>query len=336
MIRYPKLSTTLVAALTLVSASSALARDRFPLELTILSEEGRGIEGVTVNVNATSGEPYSFRGITDKKGRFKADLPDFDRAYQVHAEKPGLAPIDQPLDLAAAQIKIGQTAEVRLTMAPPTAAYYYAKGREALLAEELDRAIELMAEAVAFDPAFFPGWKALSGLYLAVSRPADAVAAADAALALSEADEIVLRNRVDALSLLGRSEDLDEALEALIARAPSKDTAVLAFNRGVEALKGKDVGAARRWFLQALDIAPELHQAHSALAELAIGEAESLEGEARDAKLVEALAALDAAIAAAPRNFKALERKAQILGAMGRTDEAAEVERTIAELRSGG
>lgn len=336
MNRLPTFAARLAAGLCLLVATSALASDRFPLRLTIHSADGGRIEGVAVTVTRTAGEPFTAQGVTNKKGRFEHDLPDFSSVYAIRAEKAGLVTVDQELNPAAAGIQAGQTADVSLTMVEPTAQYYYGKGREALLARDLDRAIQLMGESVALDSGFVDGWRALSSIYLAASRPAEALSAADTTLTLAPDDARALRNRFDALAALGRSEELDAALDALVVHDASRETAILLFNRGTELLKLEDSDGARGRFGQALEIDPDLHQAHSALAEVAIGEAERLEGEARAAKLDEALAHLDRAIAIAPRNFKALDRKVEILQALGRADEAAEVEKQIAALRSAG
>lgn len=336
MNRLPTFAARLAAGLSLLIATSVLASDRFPLLLTIRSADGDPIEGVAVTIARATGEAFTAKGVTNRRGHFEIVLPDFSSVYSLHAEKSGLLPIDQELDPAASGIKPGQTAELPLTMVEPTAEHYYSLGREALLAKDLDRAIDQMKESVALDPSFVEGWRALGSIYLAASRPADALAAADATLALDPADASSLRNRYDALAALGRSEELDAALDALAAHDASRETAILLFNRGTELLKAEDSDGARSRFLRTLEIDPDLHQAHSALAEVAIGEAEKLEGDARVAKLDEALAELDRAIAIAPRNFKALDRKVEILQALGRADQAAEVERRIAELRSAG
>lgn len=326
----------LAAGLCLLVATSALASDRLPLRLTIHSADGARIEGVAITVTRSAGEPLTLQGVTNKKGRFEVDLPDFSSVYSIRAEKDGLVTVEREMNPAAAGIKAGQTADVSLTMVEPTAQYYYGMGREALLARDLDRAIELMGEAVALDSGFVDGWRALSSIYLAASRPAEALSAADTTLSLAPGDAGALRNRYDALAGLGRSDELDAALDALAAHDASRDTAILLFNRGTELLKLENSEGARSRFGQALEIDPGLHQAHAALAEVAIGEAEQLEGDERAAKLDEALGELDRAIAIAPRNFKALDRKVEVLQALGRADEAAEVEKQIAELRSAG
>jgi tetratricopeptide (TPR) repeat protein len=318
-------------------ALAATASERFPFEMTIRSAAGDGIEGAAVALEATTGEPFALSGTTDRKGRWRAELPDFSRAYRVHARKDGFADIDDVLDFGQRQLVPGQTAEIGLTMVPPSPEIYYEAGRKALVAGDLDTAIGRIADSVALDPGFLPGWRALTSLYLGASRPAEALEAANAALALDATDVDMLRARYDALSQLGRRDEVDAALDALVdASAASRELAVLVFNRGVDAMKQGNLDASRKRFRQAIEIAPDLHQAHSALAEVLIGEAEPLEGDARNDKLAEAIAALDAAIAAVPRNFAARERKIDVLRAMGRDEEADELASELARLRAEG
>lgn len=326
----------LCAVLSLTSTPPARASERFPLELTVRSDDGKGIEGVLVTVTGESGEPFTVTGSTDRKGRFRTDLPDFERPYRIRAEREGLAALEERIDLAAAGIEPGQTAEVGLTMVAPTPAYYYEQARAALRDRDLPGAVEKMERSVALDASFLDGWRALGGLYLALDRPETALAAAEKALVLSPGDEASLRNRYDALAALERADELEAALEELIEKAPSTDTAVLVFNSGVEAMKDGEFETARRRFDQALAIDSRLHQAHSALAELHIGEAEKADGDEKMARLAEAVAELDRALAITPRNFNAWDRKVEVLKAMGRSDEAAELEKRVAELRSEG
>src|SRR5690606_12921975 len=109
---------------------------------------------------------------------------------------------------------------------------------------------------------------------LQLDRPADALTAADRALALAPADAEALRSRYDALLPLERANEAEATLDQLAAAAPNVDTARLLFNAGATASNVKDISRARQRLEQALALDPKLHQAHSALAELHIGEQE--------------------------------------------------------------
>ena len=108
---------------------------------------------------------------------------------------------------------------------------------------------------------------------------------------------------------------------------PSADhaasTACLLFNAGALASNAKDVVRAQQRLEQALVLDPSLHQAHSALAELRIGEQD----------FEAALAELDKVLALAPRNFRAFERKIEVLRALGRTADADALAEQLTALR---
>ena len=90
--------------------------------------------------------------------------------------------------------------------------------------------------------------------------------------------------------------------------------------------KSGDSARAIARFNEALAIDPTLHQAHSALAELAI----------KEKNYPLAVAELDKALAVAPRNFKAYERKIEVLKVMGDKAGADAAEKALAALKAGG
>ncbi len=313
-----------IAALGLLAlAAAASAKDQFPLELTVKGPDGKPAEGVAITVNVASGDPFTASGVTDKKGRFDTELPDFARVYNVAVSKAGFGGYERPLDFAAQGIKTGQTAEVVLTIAPRSHVDAYNEGARALADGNRDLALERIEESTRMKPDFLEAWRALSSLYAASTRPADALAASDRTLELATGDVEALRNRYHALVELGRGDEARTALAALVAVDRTPETARLVFNLGADAMKSGDHAAARGHFASALELDPNLHQAHSALAEIQIG--------AKD--FAGAIAELDKVLALSPRNFVAWERKIEVLKAMGKADEAAEAQRKLVELR---
>jgi tetratricopeptide (TPR) repeat protein len=184
--------------------------------------------------------------------------------------------------------------------------------------------VELLGKATTLRPDLVEAWRALAFVYLETARPAEALAATEKTLALVPTDPEALRNRYDSLTALGRKEEASAALDALVANVKTPDTARLLFNRGVDAMKIPDAATARTSFQQALAVDPNLHQAHSALAEMAIG----------DKDYAVALAELEKVLALAPRNFKAWERKIEVLKALGKTKEAADEEKKLAAAKA--
>ena len=327
------LSTLLVAGvLALAAASAATAADetKFPLELTIRDEAGNPVVGAAVTIAAASGEPFNASGTTTAEGRYDLGLPDFSRSYQIKVVKEAFLEYDKVIDLAAQNFKPGTVAQVGLTLQALSAERFYNDAAKLInagshkTAQDGPTVVEMLTQATTLKPDLIEAWRALSFVYLDTNRPEEALAAADRTLALAPTDAEGLRSRYDALIALGRKEEAATALDALVEQVKTPDTARLLFNRGVDAMKVPDTTLAKASFQRALTVDPKLHQAHSALAEVAIGEK----------NYTGALVELDQVLAIAPRNFKAWERKVEVLKAAGKTKEAAEAEKALAAAKA--
>lgn len=326
-----------LAALALLVALPAAAKEKYPLELTVKAVDEKPVEGAAIAVEATSGEAFKVEGVTDKKGRFKAQLPDFTRVYKLRVAKEGLSTVEQPLDFSSQGLKSGQTAEVGITLHVRGPIDVFNEGVQAIQHRDLGIGIARFEEATRMKPDFVEAWRALGQLYLADKRPADALAAADRTLQLAANDPSALRDRYDALVDLGRNQEAEDGLESLATSDRSPDTARLLFNSGASAWNARNAELARKRFGQALAIDPKLYQVYSALAEIHISEAQDAKDDAvKKAKLADAVAEIDKALEIAPRNFKAWDRKIEVLKAMGDAAGAAAAERKLAELKAAG
>ena len=326
-----------LVTLALLTAPAAFAKDKFPLELRVTNEEGKPVEGALAQLTAASGDAFAVSGTTDRKGRFEAALPDFARAYRLQVSLAGFNTVEQLLDLPAQELKPNRTVDVAVTLRVRTAADAYNDAAKALQKRDLATGLARLEEAARMKPDFVEAWRALAQVYLAADRPADALAATDRTLQLVANDATALRDRYDALIALGRAEEAEASLETLAALDRSPETARLLFNSGAAAWNAKNGDLARKRFDKALALDPSLHQAHSALAEIHIAEAQAIEGDdAKKRLLSEAVADLDRALAVAPRNFKAWDRKIEVLKAMGDAAAAEAAEKQVAELKSGG
>jgi len=326
-----------LAALALLLASPATAKEKFPLELTVKGADDKPLEGAAVLVEATAGEPFKVEGATDKKGRFKTQLPDFARVYKLRVTSTGMSTVEQLLDFPAQGLKSGQPAEVAVAMHVRGPVDVFNEGVQAIQRRDLETGLARFEEATRMKSDFVEAWRALGQLYLAAKRPADALAAADRTLELSATDAAALRDRYDALVALGRTEEAEAGLERLATTDRTPDTARLLFNSGAAAWNAKNAELARKRFGQALDIDPKLYQVHSALAEIHIAEAQETQDEAlKKSHLGEAVAEIDKALEIAPRNFKAWDRKIEVLKAMGDSAGVAAAEKRVAELKAAG
>lgn len=323
--RFPVAGIALAAA-CLTGAAPAAAKEKFPLRLTVESEAKVLVAGAAVSLRALSGEPpFETSGVTDKRGRYTTNLPDFSRVYELKVSKEGFTEFSRPVDLGAQNLRPGATAELRVTLPErrgATVEEIYNEGVRAIQANDRATAILKMENAVEQAPELVEGWSVLAMLYVDAKRWPEALEAADKTLALKAADGTALIARVEALVALGRREEADGALDALAAGERTKESARVLFNAGAEAWSRKDGAVATKRFEQALAADPGLHQACGALAEVKIG--------ARD--LAGALAELDRGLAIAPTDRKLWRRKVDVLKALGRVDDAAAAEKTLSEL----
>lgn len=326
------------AVLAVLTATAASAKDKFPLELRVSNEEGKPVEGAAVSVSATSGEPFRIEGVTDRKGRFETRLPDFSRVYEAVVTMEGMATLKRSLDLPATGLKSGQTAEWDLSVHRRGAVDAFNEGVELLRQEGgLPASLPKFEEATAMKPDFLEAWRVLAQLYLEAGQPEKSLGAADRLLQLSANDGTALRARYEALVALGRGADAEAVLDQVATFDHTPEGSRLLFNSGATATNAKETALARKRFEQALAIDPKLHQAHSALAEIHIAETQNLADDAaRKAAYAAAVAELDKALAIAPRNFKARERKIEVLRAMGDAAAADAEEKQLAALRAGG
>ena len=324
-IRTPFRSLLLLPFAAALAAAPLAAKDSYPLEITVKNEAGELIQDAAVEVTVQSGEPFTASGKSDKKGRFKAKLPDFGRVYEFKVTKAPYAPFEQEVDFAAQHLVPGGTAEITVTLLEergPSAETIFNEGVAAIRANDLATAEAKMKAAVALKPELGQAWSVLAMLAAEKRNWSEALDAADKTLALLPGDVAALRARPDALTGLGRKEEAEAALDQLAMADKTPDGARILFNAGAGAWSAKDGALATRRFEQALAADPKLYQAHAALAEVKI-DAKDLEG---------ALAALDRAIEIAPTQAKLWRRKVAVLEALGRTADADAAKRKLAEL----
>lgn len=321
-------SALLAAALLLATTAAAFAeKPKAPFEVVITTPEGAPVADADVAISsATTVSPYSFTAKTDAAGKCSGELVEFKGLYSIKVVKEGFKEFTQELDFTTTKFKKGELASLKVTLPQITAVEYYNEGAKATQAKDLARAAAQFELAVAADPKFAKAYSVLALIELEQRQWDKALAHADQALALDPADMQALRSRYEAFAGLGDKAQAEAALTELAAKERTPEVARLLYNSGAQAGNAKEVEVARARLHEALAIDPTLHQAHSALAELAI----------KEKKYPEAVAEIDLALAAAPRNFKAYERKIEVLKAMGDPAGADATAKKLAELKAGG
>lgn len=323
---------SLLLASFVIFAATVQAKEKKPetrpFELVVVDLTGAPVAGALLTMKTAAGAAVelSTAGLTDALGKVTGTLPDAAAAYNVTAAKERFRSQEQLIDLAGQKLKKGQIAVIRLTLEPLNAHDDYATAIKAIQAKDYTAAEASLKSAVTLDPQLTKGYEVLAMVQLEQKQWAAGLASADQALALEPDNLSALRSRYDALLGLGNSPEADAALADLAAKDRTPDTAKLLYNAGAQAVNAKAPDRARALFVEALAVDPKLYQAHAALAEIAIA----------DKRYGDAVAALDQVLLLAPRNFKAFERKIEVLKADGKTAEADAAAKELAALKAGG
>ncbi len=187
------------------------------------------------------------------------------------------------------------------------AAVAYNEGVAALKAKDMQTATAKFQQAATVDPKLAEAHAILAGLYLEQHRPADALAAADRALALEPGKPRVMLDRYQALRDLGDKQRAAQALAELAASHPgpelARDVAVNLYNEAADALREKHVEDAAGDLKRAIEVDRTLEPAYGALANI-------------DLTKKDYQAALDVAdrwVAAAPQSLSALQLRYKVL-----------------------
>ncbi len=311
----------------LAAGSAARAADApQPIDVFVKDAAGTAIAAAQVTVTVEKGAAWTGTGSTDASGRLPLVLPDLERVYHLRVTRDGYADVEHSVDLHGHKTRLGQPLTLAVTMEPMGAPDWFNRGVAALRANDLDGAAQAFRKAVETDPQFERGWSVGAMVAAEQKRWPDALDGAEHALAIQADDAQALRTRYDAMTALGRDTDAAAALDALVAHTSGNDTARLAFNAGAVAANQGHLDEARKRFGQALALTPTLWQAHAALAELSV----------RDKKYEDAVAELDKALAAQPKNVGLLQRKVEVLEALGDAARVASAQKALADAKGSG
>ena len=323
-------------------AAAAHAADQGRVLGTVVDAAGAPLAGVKVVITSPDMATYRVEKTTDARGQFSAIILDAQRQYTIHLEKQGYITLEQPLKLKiedtlrqsyslqaasgpaagaapSGAAAAGKPAGASGKAAPPPpadaaeakarhdAALAYNDGVTALKAKDMKTATAKFEQAATVDPKLAEAHAILAGLYLEQHRPADALAAADRALALEPGKPRVMIDRYQALKGLGDKPRAAQALEELAASHPgpelARDVAVSLYNEAADALREKHVEDATADLKRAIEVDRTLEPAYGALANIYLTK--------QDRR-----AALDVAdrwVAAAPQSLSALQLRYKVL-----------------------
>lgn len=227
---------------------------------------------------------------------------------------PGAAATQQPQQPAAAGSAApgGPSAGAPATGAAATAARAqavaaYNEGIAALRTRDVPGAIAKFEQASQLDPQLAAAPAVLADLYLAQHKPAEALAAADRALALEPGKPHLMFDRYQALKGLGDKPRAAQALEALAASKPApdmaRDVAVSYYNEAADAAKDQKADAAIADLKRATEVDRTLEPAYQALANVYVA----------SSSFHDALEVADRWVAAEPQSLAALQLRHDML-----------------------
>lgn len=318
--------TPSLLALSIATTAPLAGATARVVEIHVIDQQAKALPGVAVTLAAEPQGDYRDTGTTDGSGVVTFTVPDGKKSYRIEAAAPELAPFAEVVDLGKRKLPRDESVRLEITLTPPTAADHFNRGVEALRNGDTAAGEAAMRSAVEVDPNLARAWEVLALISLQSKRYGEALDAADRALALTPAETGALRSRYEALAGLKRDAEADAALDELLKTDHSPELARLLFNAGAVAGNAGDLELARRRLGQALEREPGLWQVHTALAELDV----------REQHLDQAVAELDKALALAPQQRRVWQRKIELLKALGREDEAASAEKSLAELGGAG
>lgn len=247
----------------------------------VVDPERNPLSGVVVTITSSQIPDFKEVQTTDKKGVFTVDFSQVDVMYHFRFDKPGFESMeqDQKWQLEGTQfyewtMKPGKSAAPAAAAgaAPPASAseeaiLAYNAGVIASKTKDYAPAEAKFKEAVGYDPKLRQAWESLSVVELALGHDQEAVDAAEKAIALGSADQVVLESRWQAYRNLKDEAKAAEALKDLEKVGRRTEQAKKVHNEAVKLLKAKDYAGAFAKFQEALEVDPNLQPSLLGLAE---------------------------------------------------------------------
>ncbi len=276
----------------------------------VMNQTDEILAGVAVSVGLAAAG-FSAEAVTDKNGEFRIEVPA-EGEYQLKLVKEGYATFENLVFMAlgeeqAVQIKLLDAAAGRRSEAVKA----YNAGAEAYQAKDLAAAREHFLAATVADPSLAEPYLILSDIYIVEKSYAEAVVAAEKFLELKPGDQKGQMLAYEAYSKLGNQAKVDELIAVLGKTDVAPKLAIEVYNAGAVADQQGDTETAIAKFSGALDLNPEMVEAHEGLATVYY----------RVGRLDDALASIEKLLAAKPDHERG--HRLQFLIQDGRGDRSA-------------
>lgn len=291
----------------------------------VVDQEEKPIAGAVVTITATDGSDQQ-TATSNRRGKFSLVLGEMaPSGYTLRVEAEGFATWEGPVEpeegrtldvtvpLLTQEAAEKVQAEIAQIEARNKAARRYNEGTKEYNEGNTERAIELFREAIAEEPELSAAWAALGRVFLEQQRFAEASEVLERLSELEPEQELVQLMLHDSYQGEGDEEAAAALLERLIVEFPGRGVAERLFNQGVQLIRGGDLAGAKAKFQRALEVYPELYQAHLNLAHIARAYEE----------WETALSEVDRFLAEQPEHARALALRYQALRSLDRPEATA-------------
>lgn len=259
------------AALGAALYAQAYAR----LALTIVDKDNKPLGDVKITVTCDEIPDFNEIQITNSKGKANFAFVDGTQTYSFKFEREGYEATSTTVksELRTTTRRTFILEETGSGKPQPTGKIVYTpaettfnEGVGLIKENNYAGAKEKFLEALRLDPKLVLAESGLAGIYFEEKDYASAVASAQRLVAAEPSNPRGYRILYDSYKALGKTKEADEVFVQLKGLGAEGDTVAMIYNEGVASLKVGDAKAARERFLEALQLNPELVQAHEALA----------------------------------------------------------------------
>lgn len=257
----------------------------------VTSQAAEVLAGVAVTVSQVETGFYA-DAVTDKKGEFSIEIPGGGDVL-LRLSKEGYAAREDLLPLT-----LGEQHNVTIELLDAAAGRRseaikaYNAGAEAYQAKDLAAARQHFLAATTADPSLAEPYLVLADIYIVEKTYDQAAVAAEKFLELKPGDQKGQMLAYEAYSKLGNQAKVDELIAVLGKTDAAPKLAIEVYNAGAIADQQGDVETAIAKFRGALELNPEMTQAHAGLATVYY----------RAGRLDEALASVEKLLAAKPEH----------------------------------
>ena len=278
MFRRLRAQVLLTLASLLVFSGSVEAQAYGRVTVLVKSDKGEPLPGVKVTVTSDQLERFREESETNKKGKAIFSFTDATKVYQFHFAYQDYQPANMPIKpeirgsitreviLSEGQVVTAKEGgeETRTIYSP--AERVFNEGVLALQGGDMATAKGKFVEALSKNSKMALAHSALAGVYLEEGNHQEALTSVNAFLEAEPDNPRGLRMLYEAHKGLGNKDQADDALSRLTKLDKGGDTAAMVYNEGVAAIKVGDYASAKRSFVAALEIEPNLEAAIGAMA----------------------------------------------------------------------